>query len=243
MKRFLNYLPSRLYSFRVVEPELLRTFWPLYIGMIFVGVMSAILSLSADALVPFATPEGKRYLSYASWVQWVALLGIALIVWTYVRVQVATDAPRVLLRYASIPEKYITTLRNDDEISTIVSKLAREERGGKSVWIDGGGVERGGDVFTWIDVIDWHIKAREISKAVSHISDKDEAARAAGLLSIGFGIDDINRFGSKQFYRYLVMDFSKRETLLAVRAGIDIDLARTFFQGGMGHTMSLKAAA
>jgi len=241
MKRFLNYLPSRLYSFRVVEPNLTRAFMPLYPILIIVGVLSTVLVFGISGISD--TASDKEYLMYASWMRLLAPVGIALLVWTHVRVHVATDSPRVLLRYASIPEKYITILKNDDEISTIVSKLAREERGGKSVWIDGGGVERGGDIFTWIDVIDWHIKAREISKAVSHISDKDEAARAAGLLSIGFGIDDINEFGSKQFYRYLVMGFSKRETLLAVRAGIDVDLARTFFQGGMGHTMSLKVAA
>lgn len=226
MKRFLNYLPSRLYSFRVVEPNLTKAFTPFYPLLILMGMISTVVVFGVSDFSD--TAEVRSYFTYASWMRLLAPVGIALPIWTHVRVHVSTDSPRVLLRYASIPEKYITSLRNDAEAGSIVSKLAGEERG---------------DTFNWIDVIDWHIKAREISKAVSHISDKDEAARAAGLLSIGFSIDDINEFGSKQFYPYLVMGFSKRETLLAVRAGIDGDLARSFFQGGMGHTMSLKVAA
>jgi hypothetical protein len=226
MKRFLNYLPSRLYSFRVVEPEVSRSFMPVYIAMTIMGVLSTIV-VFVTRDISYTASEDK-YLIYTSWMRLLAPVGIALLVWMYVRVQVATDSPRMLLRYASIPEKYITSLLNDDEASVVVSKLAGEERG---------------DMFNWIDVIDWHIKAQEIKKAVSHISDRDEAARAAGLLSIGFNIDDIDEFGAKQFYPHLAMGFSRKKTLFAVRAGIDADLAKSFFQGGMGHTMSLKVAA
>jgi len=221
MKRFLNYLPSRLYSFRVVPPELMKMFMPFYFIMIIVGVLSAVLVFginNAETLSVSATARGGAY-TYATWAQLLAPVGVAFVVLTYVRLHISTGSPRVFLRYASIPEKYITILLKDNETSTLISKLSNEER----------------DIFNWIDVIDWHIKAREISKAVSHIGDKDEAARSAGLLSIGFSIDDINEFGSKQFYPHLEMGSNCSDTLFIVRAGIDADLARSF------QTMSLAA--